>query len=1038
MIRNALIFLCLSLSLVGYAQVQVPNGRGGNVVRSKLQKPKPGVVTVTLGRTPIRVKFQLAQSARVSIGVYSKPAGKLVRTLISGVQMPAGVVPAVWKGDDDFGNAAPAGDYEFRMLSSNVEYKWLGALGNTSFNLANQNQMQRGYRRIQAMTIVGTKAYYANGYCEGHPSQAYFDLATPQVRNEYFPGGKTGQATRFITSDGVNVYYAGYDFFSDRKRLNFIFATKVSDNTQTTFSSGVQVKTAGGAEWGFTYNSCMVADTSGLPNNTDIYKGLTVQKSGSYLFVSYGIQNKVRVYNKTTAAFVRDISVTNPGALLIDGANDNALWVVSNNVLTKRTINGDGTLGSVLLTLPNLGKPLAMGIKPDNSVISVCDADTAQKVKHYNASTGVLISSKGIKGGYRNDPSVTTDKFYFDDVPLTINDTFLAYAPDGSYWVGDDGNYRTLHFSSTGTYLEQIAFMENCYTTGVDKNNSTRLFGQWMEFSVSDYDNPTVTSSWTLVKNYRSMIPGEYFENEYNRMQNIFQVNVLQQVVTHQGHTYGIIQRAGNKLLTVIELMPNAPVRFTGITLGQMLQGNNNIEAWVLMKDGSLALHRMAGVNVDTGYGTEKWVRRAFTGLDGNGNPTWAPEVTIEEVAVTPKDPVPVSQGSVDFGITDSGVLIAYNPTLYKLSTGAGMGYHLGGVKNGQWSWGSHMATSPDYLGDYPKDGAYDIGNQVQYGGGNASVVENHIFPTYHGEFWKGLQTNKFDHFYENGLYVGGFGVTGPDARNDPANNPGMAGNVFGATAVKSSNGNIYLVHGEEFGWSGLHIWRVKNLNTIQIQTITATLSNEPDTRGTPMFAALPKYTTLATGAISGFVRSPATDNGEYRVRTNALSYARTAAPDFYFQNNNSSGDKYATVPFNSATGLTNWKISFTLQATQYRASVGEYGQANSGGGYIRILDAAGKILVQYYQKEAGGSARNVGFNGVQAASSIQAYAPITMQAVGSNIICTYGNNPPVTVPKFDNTATLTSPASIQVFSWINGESTGRIYGILDAWFKPN
>ncbi|MCX6216502.1 FlgD immunoglobulin-like domain containing protein [Spirosoma sp.] len=1046
--KTRLLFILLigfSLSSLGQVRQKlskpnpaVPTTRGalkkapaqpGAVLRAAISRP----VTVTVSGS-----FTLPVAARATLGVYAQN-GELVRTVYAGVQKEAGTYTETWDGKNDLGETLPEGDYKLRLQTNNVQYKWMGVLGNTSFNRANPAGMQKGYRRIQTMVIVNGIAYFGNGYAEGHPSQASFDVSNPQVRIDFFRDSKTGQATRMMCSDGIRVYAGGPDIFSVDKKINFIFGWTVSTNAEYSFTGGGQLfKTAQGQDWGETYKSALViTDTAGLPKYTDLIKGMAVQKTGNYLFASLGsTKNVIRIWHKVTGAFVADVPVTSPGALAIDALDDNKLWVTQGTTVSARTI-GAGSLSSPVLTLAGLVKPMAMACRPGGGELAVCDGGSSQRVMFYNPATGAKTDSLGVKGGYRNDPSVSFYKFYFDDPALSIDDTYLAYQADGSFWVGDDGNYRNLRFSAAKQFVDHVSYMENCYTTGVDKANPTRLFGQYMEFSVSDYANLTATSSWTLVKNYRSMMPSEYFENEYNRMQNIFQVNILQQVITIGGHTYGLIQRFTDKKYAVVELMPSAPLKFTGLYLGTGSVSNPNSESWVLLPDGSLGVHR---TSLSGGNGTATWYKRPFLGVDGSGNPGWGAEIALQSVAVTPNDPFPVYGGSEPFGITTDGTIAAFNSTLFNPTTGAGLGYHLGGVRANKWQWKGALATHKEYKGDFPADGGYDIGNSVQYGGGNAPVAGNDIFWTYHGEFWKGSQTNKFNHVRSNGLFVGTFGVTGPDAVRDPANNPGMAGNVFGATAVPAANGNIYLFHGEEYGWSGIHGWEVSGLSTIQTQEVTATVSNAPDPRGIPIFGGLPKYTVLASGT-AGLIRSPLTDDGEYTVRTNALTYAKIGAPDFYFQNNNSSGEKFATVPFSTATGVTSWTVSFTLQATQYYPSVGEFGQANSGGGYIRILDNTGKILVQYFQKISG-SNTIMGFNGVTAytrpGAGVPAYVPITLESNGTTIKCTYGSYGTVTVPRYDNTASLTAPAAVQVFSWVNGNNTGRVYGLLDAWFRAN
>ncbi len=60
-----------------------------------------------------------------SAGVYDAQ-GTLVRTLWSARPYAAGIHHAIWDGKDDYGNAAPAGNYTVKLLAGNVHYDWDG------------------------------------------------------------------------------------------------------------------------------------------------------------------------------------------------------------------------------------------------------------------------------------------------------------------------------------------------------------------------------------------------------------------------------------------------------------------------------------------------------------------------------------------------------------------------------------------------------------------------------------------------------------------------------------------------------------------------------------------------------------------------------------------------------------------------------------------------------------------------------------------------------------------------------------------------
>ena len=63
-------------------------------------------------------EFTLETDARVSLGVFDKKSGALVRTLASAERLPAGNHTVPWDGLDNRARPVPAGDYEWRLLTS--------------------------------------------------------------------------------------------------------------------------------------------------------------------------------------------------------------------------------------------------------------------------------------------------------------------------------------------------------------------------------------------------------------------------------------------------------------------------------------------------------------------------------------------------------------------------------------------------------------------------------------------------------------------------------------------------------------------------------------------------------------------------------------------------------------------------------------------------------------------------------------------------------------------------------------------------------
>ncbi|MEP6747117.1 MAG: PA14 domain-containing protein [Bacteroidota bacterium] len=750
-----------------------------------------------IAQTSISFSFSLPAAASTSAGVFTK-SGTLIKTLWSGVNYSAGSHTVNWDGTKDDGSLAPVSSYDIRVLSNNVKYNWDGVIGNTSDAVSGPT-VQRFFERIYGMAVSGTSAYFSTGYNEGSPSQAKFLTSNPQVKIDVLnsSGSGTGQSTLFLTTDGTNVYYGGSDAFSSGNSKWFVYGTKTADDGETSFSNGTNYSCV----YGPTYHSAIDVITDASAN----ISGMAVQKTGNYLFVSHKNLNRIDVLDKTTGALAQTLSFTAPGGLTVD--NNNNLWIIytlgGNRVVNKFSVQSNGTLSAATLNLPGLLDPLAMAVSPDGNTLVVADGSTSQQLKAFDDASGSASWTFGQLGGYITDPNVTNDKFYFSDLSGGIHETFIAFQPDGSFWVGDIGNYRTLHFAANRTYLDRMMFLRHNYSIAVDPNNPSRVFAEYLEFKI-DYSKPLAANngSWTLVKNWRAAVPAAYYQE--------FMINILKFTTTlSNGRTYGLLQNLSTSKFEVVELPASGPIRFTGIATNAAIQ---------ILPDGSLGRYAIAGLN-QLAY----WQKFPLQGFDGSNNPIWAMNGGGDTLATMPKvggtDPVDWGSYPMAGAVTSSGIVVSFDKDVIML--GHGFGYHLGGIRAGdnKFLWQTAKSTNINYAGEFPADGGFDVGNTVQYPGGVALAIDRNIFWGYHGEFWKNSQVNKWNQVWDDGLFIGQFGVTGPEVAGQIAA-PMMAGNVFSANVVKDANGDVYLYHNDESHHSAMHRWKVTGLNTIQEQTV--------------------------------------------------------------------------------------------------------------------------------------------------------------------------------------------------------------------------
>ena len=949
--------------------------------------------------------FTLTTDAKTSAGVYDQ-SDVLVRTLWSGVTYTSGRHVEYWDGKDDFGNmiATNTSVYNIKVLSNNVTYTWDGVVGNTS-TAQNGEAKIRGHRTPGDMTIVGNNAYYETGFSEGDPTSNKFSLSNIQARQYIIWNGHRSLDldVNHIASDGTYVYWAGQDGWSSSGK-SFTFATKVSDDTEVLFSNGVSATMT----YGRTYPKAIDVITG---NKTANPTGIAVQKTGNYLFVSHGGTNTINVLNKTTGAAVRTISTfTNPRRMTIDGSDN--LWVISGtNTVTKHTVNTDGTLSAATLTLSGLVNPLDISVSPDNTTVAIVDGGTSQQIKGFSNSTGNSSWTLGQAGGYATSATVADDKFMFRDINGGHEAGFVEYQGDGTLWVGDTGNARMLHFNSGRTAVtERRGSLPMNYAAAADKNNPTRVFSGLLEFAI-DYSKPLAgnNGSWTLVKNWAYGINDTLYS--VNNAPEIFR-NIM---TLSNGRTYGTLNyKVNGSADEVVELTPNGNLRFTGIRFGTW-------ESSRIQQDGSVL--KLANT-YDIGK-VPVWTSRTLTGFDGSNNPVWGNEVSIATApAITITDPLYYT-GSGPVVKTSSNKLIAWNNQKWNT------GYHLGAVSVGsnKYDWKTSMATYREYVGPYPDNGDFDIGNNSEYLGGIITGVDKSIFWNYHGEFWKASQTNKWQHVYDNGLLVSVFGVTTTEAGiiyGEQAPNQ-AAGNAFSGNAVKVGN-DYYIYHNDESVHGGIHRWKVSNLSSIAEQSTTVTGYAAKPTVGVDLMAGLPQRGTLVNNT-AGWVRSPAVDENTgytnfWDAKIGSMTYKKEDR-DLYIQLRKANSETaYVTKGIGSVSAnINSWVLNGKINFYENWPSSSD----DTAYAYFEVLDDQGKIIARIANEKVWS---NNGFDTWVKGNSARLFTSMTQRYFGlygaypkdfeiatdaTGVSFKYAEFSTAKVALFDSTANWKKPATVKI-----------------------
>jgi hypothetical protein len=744
---------------------------------------------ISSGAATTAFTFVLDEPCKTSAGVYA-PDGTLVRTLWSKVRYAAGTNTAVWDGFDDNTNAVPAGTYQIRILQHNTEYVWDGAVGNSSAEISGPT-VHRGFWPMRDMAISGTNAFYVSGYNEGmydfrsfattdpqHVKMSWYWVYSAQFnRNSSASGDVNDLNWLWTAADSNRVYFAcsgtpnPANLTVPNSYPGCIVACYVSNNAAANFTSGGQIVNNGA--------------NSPLPNGIHVgtqpgLSGLSVQNNGNLLAASVRPDNRVYLVDKISGSAVNNFTVSSPGRL--NFSPDGSLWVISGTSVVCYTNLGLNPTAAVTIT--NFSQPMDVAVNPQNAnLILVADGGASQQVKAFNNS-GAPLWTYGLAGGYQaNGAAVATNKFWFFDGENP--GTFLCFSADGSFWVGDGGNHRALHFSPALNYLEQIMYQPHSYVACVDQNNPSRVFNGFLEFSV-DYNRP-LSQAWTLVKNWKANVdPCHISWNEG-----------LREVTTFtNGHTYAYCDNScyNNVVQELCELGTNQ-LRFTGIFPMITNQGR-----WMsLGPDGSARA---------TQIGVANWYHSTLKGFDASNNPVWYPETLLASAPSGGTDPVPrcCSFGNVRETISTNNIVISFDQTLNN-------GWHLGGVRVGatNWLWKtSHSVPWMDGLG------TFENANGVQYPGNTVQAVDRQVMFGYHGEFFRNEgQASQHMHFYDDGLFVGQFGEASPGHSPYEGALPGFAGNADSPSLIKTTNGDYYVWVNDEAGHGPMR-WHFVNAKNIR------------------------------------------------------------------------------------------------------------------------------------------------------------------------------------------------------------------------------
>jgi len=231
-----------------------------------------------------------------------------------------------------------------------------------------------------------------------------------------------------------------------------------------------------------------------INTSTDV-TGLAVNAAGE-LFVSDPSTDKIKVYNGTTMAFLREFALARPRDIAI--APDGDLWVIragdgSNNPAVVK-VSTAGVLRGV--SIAGLVDPTALTVDSTGKVHVTDNGAAFRQVRTFNA-TGTPAGTFGVAGGlFAGSPGIVAPDKFHGLTGIGIDSSGARYVVSNGFRVGLDGSGVELRkFNSAGTQQWERFGLEFVDNADIDPVNPNLVFTKHARYEM-DYTKPA-GQEWT-------------------------------------------------------------------------------------------------------------------------------------------------------------------------------------------------------------------------------------------------------------------------------------------------------------------------------------------------------------------------------------------------------------------------------------------------------------------------------------------------------------------------------------------------------------
>ncbi len=382
------------------------------------------MVTGVWGAEPLGVHYRLSEPGQVSLAVYERDTGVMLRTLLSGEPQEAGAHSVAWDGLDRLGNPVVPGTYEWKLLQTpGLKSEYLLTLG-TNPGTAPYDTWPGNHNGIHGVAVDGDNLYIAASGAEVSPMLIVTSLDGTERRHTAGQAEAWQGAIRLIS--GGEFYY----FLQGNGRL------------------GIR-RTDG--EWVGHHAFKDLVWPEDEPKNVGQRMDIALDVAGErhQFAVSYRDHDTIRWVDVGTldpqrradVAFLDSVTVPDPRGIAFD--QEGRLLVTSESRLLR--LSRENQVPEVLAE--DLVAPERVDVCAATGDIFVVDGGASQQIKRFG-SDGALRKTYGREGGRKQGLYVATDFLGVSDI---------AADGKGGFVICEMGTAprRVTHFNASGEVVNE-------------------------------------------------------------------------------------------------------------------------------------------------------------------------------------------------------------------------------------------------------------------------------------------------------------------------------------------------------------------------------------------------------------------------------------------------------------------------------------------------------------------------------------------------------------------------------------------------------